>query len=99
MPYICTDGYESGYRVPVKEAKEYVMEISLLREKYKGEIDIKIGFEMEYYPKHFKKMLESAIEYGAEYLILGQHFVFPGDREAVRRQAMEAALRLILENG
>ena len=74
MPYICTDGYEATYRVPVSEVEEYVSEISLLRDKYKDIIDIKIGFEMEYYPKYFKNMLKNAIKYGAEYLILGAHF-------------------------
>ncbi len=74
MPYICSDGYESGFRVPVAEAEAYFQELSALREKYQLQIDIKIGFEMEYYPRHFQKMLKSAISFGAEYLILGQHF-------------------------
>jgi histidinol-phosphatase (PHP family) len=30
---------------------------------------------MEYYPEYFEEMLNNAIEYGAEYLILGQHFL------------------------
>lgn len=84
LPYICSNGEESTYRVPVSEAKEYVAEIAALREKYKNEIEIKIGFEMEYYPEFFEKMLESAISYGGEYLILGEHFLTeenPGARE------------------
>jgi len=75
MPYACSDGFESGFRVPVSEAKKYVLELSSLREKYKDKIDIKIGFEMEYYPLNFKSMLKNAIEYGAEYLILGEHYM------------------------
>lgn len=74
MPYICSDGYESTFRVPVRDAKEYTSKILLLREKYKDKIDIKIGFEMEYYPSRYSDMLKNAIEYGAEYLILGPHF-------------------------
>ena len=74
MPYICSDGYESSYRVPVAEGKDYIAEVALLREKYKDKIDIKIGFEMEYYPSRFEGMLKNAIEFGAEYLILGQHY-------------------------
>ncbi len=74
-PYVFPDGYESGYRVPANEAKCYVDELSLLKEKYKDKIDIKIGFEMEYYPSHFDKMLKNIIEVGGEYLILGQHFI------------------------
>lgn len=74
-PYICTNGRESTFRVPVAEVKEYFSEIFELREKYKKQIDIKIGFEMEFYPRHFEKMLNDVIEYGAEYLILGQHYI------------------------
>lgn len=74
-PYICTNGSESSFRVPVAEVGEYFLEISDLREKYKEQIDIKIGFEMEFYPKHFEKMLNNVIAYGAEYLILGPHFI------------------------
>ena len=47
----------------------HVQEISLLREKYKNNIEIKIGFEMEYYCDFFDKMLSDAIDFGAEYLI------------------------------
>lgn len=74
MPYVCEDGYEISYRVPVAQAREYVSEIASIREKYTGQIDIHIGFEMEYYPEKFEVMLDNAIQYGAEYLILGQHY-------------------------
>lgn len=74
IPLKFSDGYESSYRVSVGDAGKYVSEIKELREKYKEEIDIKIGFEMEYYTESFEKMLQSAIDFGAEYLILGQHF-------------------------
>lgn len=75
-PFIFPDGYESDYRLPFNEKEEYINELIHLREKYKNEINIKIGFEMEYYPLHFEKMLKIARECGAEYLILGQHFIF-----------------------
>ncbi len=74
MPYICSDGYEYAGRMPVAECDSYFSEINFIREKYKDKIDIKIGFEMEYYPLHFDIMLKQAIKSGAEYLILGEHF-------------------------
>jgi len=74
-PFAFPDGYESPHRVPLSEAKDYFNEIDALRKKYINEIDIKIGFEMEYYPKHFDEMLDIAKKSGAEYLILGQHFL------------------------
>ncbi len=75
IPFTFPDGYESYYRVPMAEVGDYVSELLTLREKYKDKIDIKIGFEMEYYPSHFDNMLKNAIEFGAEYLILGEHFL------------------------
>jgi len=77
FPLKHTDGSESSYRVPVNEAKNYVCDVLELKEKYRDKADIKVGFEMEYFSEYFDEMLENAIEYGAEYLILGQHFLKP----------------------
>lgn len=74
--FVFPDGYESGFRVPLSKLENYVSEISVLREKYRNQIDIKIGFEMEYYPAHFEQMLKIANDHGIEYLILGQHFLY-----------------------
>lgn len=83
-PFICSNDTESGYRVPMKEAKQYCDEIKALAEKYKNQIEIKVGFEMEYYPEHFERMRKAVVESGAEYLILGQHFL---DDESVEPEA------------
>jgi len=83
-PHILKDGTQSGYRVEVSKVGEYFGIVSELREKYKDRIDIKIGFEMEYYPECFEKMLESVINYGAEYLILGEHFVEEESASAIQ---------------
>ncbi len=77
VPFKFPDGFEAGYRVSEAEAESYVSEIATLREKYRDKIDIKIGFEMEYYPDYFKEMLNNAVKFGGEYLILGQHFLKP----------------------
>ncbi|MBQ7386776.1 MAG: histidinol-phosphatase [Clostridia bacterium] len=74
FPLVLPNGTESRYRVRVAEVGDYVADALSLREKYKDKIDIGVGFEMEYYPEAFDKMLASAKEYGAEYLICGQHF-------------------------
>lgn len=74
MPYVFPDGYESYYRVPEAQAQDYFDTLNALRDKYKGQIDLKIGFEMEYYPSFFEDMYAKALAYGCEYLILGQHF-------------------------
>lgn len=74
-PFMFPGGYESWYKLPCSEVKDYFEELCTLREEFKGKIDIKIGFEMEYYPEYFEDMYSYAKEAGAEYLILGQHFL------------------------
>ena len=74
-PHAFSDGHESGYRLPTAQGREYISELRVLREKYRDRIDVRIGFEMEYYPSQFESMLTDVRELGAEYLILGQHFV------------------------
>lgn len=73
-PYIFPDGYESYYRVPEAQVQDYFSVLNALRDKYKHQLDLKIGFEMEYYPSFFEDMYAKAISYGCEYLVLGQHF-------------------------
>lgn len=78
IPFRCANGNESrGVRVPVAEAEAYIRDLRALREKYKDQIEIAIGFETEYYAELFPSMLEDAKRWGAEYLILGQHYVRP----------------------
>ncbi len=61
-------------RMQLSEAGDYVAELRRLRDKYRDWIDLKIGFEMEYYPHHFGDMLRIVKDLGIEYLILGQHY-------------------------
>lgn len=77
-PFLFPGGKEQGHCVKTREAKEYCESILALKEKYKDKIDIHIGFEMEYYPTHFKEMLSYVKSLGAEYLILGQHAIYDG---------------------
>lgn len=75
MPHIFPDGHQSYYRVPFEQGHEYVDCIRSLREKYAGQIELSVGFEMEYYKDYFPQMLQNAKDFGAEYLILGHHFL------------------------
>ena len=74
-PYIFPDGHSSGYRILPEETPCFIEEIRLLREQYKGKIDIKLGYELECYPLFFDDMVKTAMACGAEYLILGHHFL------------------------
>ena len=77
IPLVFPDGTETFDRLPFCQTKDYFEIIRALGEKYKDKIDIKIGFEMEYYPEYFDEMINTAKKYGAQYLILGQHFTKP----------------------
>ena len=74
LPFRFPDGSQSGYRIPMEQARDYMDTLYALREKYKKQIRLHIGFEMEYYPTFFPAMLDTARALGAEYLLLGQHF-------------------------
>ena len=75
-PFLFPDGYQSHYRLFLEDLDEYKETVFRLREKYKDQIEIFYGFEMEYYPAHFEKMLKTVKDADAEYLILGQHFLY-----------------------
>ena len=66
---------EDFYRVSMDDRFAYAKSVLALKEEFKDRIDIKLGFEAEYSPALIGKMLEVCREIGAEYLILGQHFV------------------------
>ena len=74
-PFVFPDGHEDNWRVPICRAEDYIKSINSLREKYRDRVEIIVGFEMEYYQDHFYEMLNIARNFGAEYLILAQHFI------------------------
>ena len=74
-PYPLRDGYVSYSRMGVDEIDGYCQTLLSLREKYKNYIDIKIGFETEYYPKYFDSLLELYRPRPIEYMIYAGHFI------------------------
>ena len=77
FPFDFGDGTVNPSRVSVCDAPTYIKEISDLKEKYADKITIHLGFEMEYYTELFDEMKKKALEYGAEYLLLGEHYARP----------------------
>lgn len=75
IPFKHDDGYQSYYRCPVEDAQKYIFETKKLKEEYKDKIELHIGFEAEYTDGFFEDMRKKAVEWGAEYFILGQHFL------------------------
>ena len=58
-----------------EELDDYLTSLRNLKEKYRGIIDIKIGFESEYFPYTLEERRE--LRSMCDYLILGQHFSDP----------------------
>lgn len=74
-PYPLRDGYVSYSRMRVDEIDGYCQTLLSLREKYKDYIDIRIGFETEYYPKYFGSLLDLYRGYPIDYIIYAGHFI------------------------
>lgn len=74
-PYPFPDGYYSFFRMYPSDRDDYVREVLACREKYADKIDIRIGYEAEYYPRHFGELLKMINGNECEYIILGQHFL------------------------
>ncbi len=73
-PYPFGERFHSWYRMTPEEMKIYVSEILRLKEEFAGKIDIKLGYEAEYYPALFNELLAEIKKYPCDYIILGQHF-------------------------
>ncbi len=58
---------------------DYLASIKALRERYRGQIDIYLGVEAEYYPEYHNWLLQQQSEQGMDYLILGSHFDRPDE--------------------
>ena len=74
-PFYFVGDHVSPSRMGMDEIDSYFDTLISLREKYKSYIDIKIGFEIEYYPKLWDRALEKYSNYPLDYLILGEHFI------------------------
>lgn len=74
-PYLFPGDYYSHFRMEPEQLPGYVETVLKLRREYEGRIQIPLGLETEYYPKHFDELLALLREHPIDYLILGQHFV------------------------
>lgn len=63
-----------GVRMSLAETEDYVNSLLKFREEYKNDINIHIGFEVEYIRENFDLLMSYISQYPIDYLILGQHF-------------------------
>ncbi len=73
-PWIFDDGFQSGTRMTPDMLDEYFKSLTDLRDEYKNDIKIYIGFESEYIPELMEKQNELLKNYPVDYMILGEHF-------------------------
>ena len=73
-PYPMGD-FCSKFRMPLEDAAGYFASLCALREKYRDQIKIYIGFEAEYYPRWFDGLLRFLEQFPCDYLLQGQHFL------------------------
>lgn len=73
MPY--SDGYVSPVRMRLDQLDDYVNTVLRLKQEYKADIQIHLGFEAEYLPAYFDEFLRILEPYPIEYLLLGQHYL------------------------
>lgn len=66
--------YYSRMRMFPDQLEDYCKTVLQLRDKYKGQIEIPLGLEVEYYPDIFDELLPRIQDAGIEYIILGQHW-------------------------
>ena len=75
-PYLFDETwYYSHYRMYIDQIEEYTSSINALKREYQSDIQIYLGFELEYYKTTHQKEIEFLRKYNPEYLVLGQHFV------------------------
>ena len=74
VPQPFEEEFYSWIRMRVSELPDYTETLVKLREEYKNDIQILIGYEVEYSRKYFPQLLEEVRKYPLDYLIQGQHF-------------------------
>ena len=74
-PYPFPDGYVGKEKMLPSQLEDYVDTVLRLRDEYRGQIEIRLGLEAEYYPTLWEAYLRLIEPYPIEYLLLGQHYI------------------------
>ncbi|MBO4926752.1 MAG: histidinol-phosphatase [Clostridiales bacterium] len=74
VPQPYPKGFRSGIRMTMDEIEDYTGTLVKLRDEYKDQIKILIGYEVEYSARFFPTLLKELRRFPLDYLIQGQHF-------------------------
>ena len=75
VPFPDSYGFNPSMRMSLDELPDYTDTLVSLREEYKDQIEILIGYEVEYTEEYFEETLATLQEYPFDYIIQGQHFI------------------------
>ena len=98
-------GNPFGNRMDIESLQEYINTLKTLKERYKTDIDVKIGLEIEYFPS-FKDYYKWLYEKGDfDVLLLGQHmyecsngtYSFSLDKDILRQKEADGLCNAIIE--
>ena len=67
--------YYTHMRMRPYQLLDYCAEVRKLQAQYRGQIEIPLGLEVEYYPAIWGELLPRLQDAGIEYMILGQHWL------------------------
>ena len=68
--------YYSTMRMYPEQLQEYCNTVRSLQIRYKGQLEIPLGMEVEYYPAVFGELIPRLQDQGIEYILLGQHWIY-----------------------
>lgn len=74
-PWVYPDNTVSGTRMSLDQVDGYFTSLTKLRDEYRDDITIYIGFESEYIPELLEAQDKLLADYPVDYHILGQHFI------------------------
>lgn len=74
VPQPYPKSYVSGIRMGMEEIEDYTSTLLSLKEEYKDQIQILIGYEVEYSVKYFDTLIKELKKYPLDYIIQGQHY-------------------------
>lgn len=75
VPQPYPNDYSSHIRMSIHEIEDYTNTLVALRDEYAKDIEILIGYEVEFTHKYFERMLYEIKKYPVDYIIQGQHFI------------------------
>lgn len=73
-PWKYRSDFVSPIRMTTDELPDYVKSVHSLADKYKSQINIRLGLECEYFPDYIYWLRNMLKEYSIEYAIFGNHY-------------------------